>query len=160
MESSRYALHLKAWRQTLGEDQVLTAVYDDLKTNAQEFIDRITNFVGAERIPLGPRHIRFVLTSETMTQPRNYYWTRGAAKLSEWSRARRLGTMVAAAKRLGVHKLFLGGGITFPEMSREEIGELYRLFRPEIEELEGILKRDLSGWKAPREKAEGGSYAA
>jgi hypothetical protein len=45
-------------------------------------------------------------------------------------------------------------------MSREEIGELYRLFRPEIEELEDILNRDLSAWKAPKEKPVSGSYAA
>src|ERR1700759_1753411 len=104
----------------MGEKQVLVCLYEDLRHDPQEFIDRVTDFVGVKRIALAPRHIRFVLTSETMTQPRNYYWTRGAALLSEWSRARRMGTIVAAAKNVGLHKLFLGGGPTFPELADEQ----------------------------------------
>jgi hypothetical protein len=149
MESSRYLHHLKAWQQTLGRGQVLSTVYDDLRIDPQGFIDQIAEFVGVQRFVLLPRQIRYVLTSEAMTQPRNYYWTRGAALLSEWSRARRMGTMVAAAKILGLHKLFLGGGPAFPELSREKLAELYEFFRPEVEQLEIVLQRDLSSWKHP-----------
>ena len=39
-----------------------------------------------------------------MTQPRNYYVTRAAILLSEWSRARRLDSVVEAAKKLGALK--------------------------------------------------------
>ena len=149
LESSQYSSNLKAWIETLGAGQVLAGVYDDLRREPQEFVDRVSDFIGIQRFALAPGHIRFVLTSETMTQPRNYYWTRGAALLSEWSRSRRLGTMVAAAKSIGLHRLFLGGGPSFPEIARDQIVQLYERFRPDVEELEGLLKRDLSGWKTP-----------
>lgn len=149
IESGRYSLHLAAWQQAIGEEQVCTMIYDDLRSAPQEFINRITDFIGVSRISLTQRHHRYVLTSETMTRPRNYHWTRGAALLSEWSRARRMGRMVAAAKRLGVHKLFLGGGHTFQELPGEQIAALYALFKPEVEKLEHQLNRDLSAWKSP-----------
>ncbi len=149
IESGRYSLHLAAWQEALGNNQVCVMIYDDLRRDPQEFINRITDFIGVTRISLTQRHHRFVLTSETMTHPRNYHWTRGAALLSEWSRARQLGPMVAAAKRLGVHKLFLGGGPTFQEIPGERVAELYALFRPDVEKLESQLNRDLTRWKNP-----------
>ncbi len=151
IESGRYSLHLQDWQESLRPEQVCVMIYDDLRNNPQAFINCITDFIGVSRIPLNARHHRFVLTSETMTYPRNYHWTRGAAMLSEWSRARQLGSMVAAAKRLGVHKLFLGGGPTFQDLPSSRIEELYTILRPEVEKLEHHLNRDLSHWKSPPE---------
>jgi hypothetical protein len=42
----------------------------------------------------------------------------------------------------------LGGGRPFAEPSPELTARLYELFRPEVEELEKILQRDLSTWKS------------
>jgi hypothetical protein len=147
MESSRYASHLKAWQSALGPTQVLATVYDDMQLDPQSYLDTLVDFIGVPRLKLVPSQIRRVLTSEGMTQPRNYYWTRGAALLADWSRARKLDSVVAAAKNLGLPKLFVGGGPTFEEVPSSELQTLRRRFRPEVEELEGMLNRDFSAWK-------------
>jgi hypothetical protein len=54
---------------------------------------------------------------------------------------------VAAARNSPLRRLFLGGGAPFTELPKEIVLNLYRLFRPEVEELEALLNRDLSAWK-------------
>lgn len=146
-ESSRYADHLKSWLEVFGSSQVLPTLHDDMEADAQGYLDRLVDFVGASRIRLEPRHLHHVLASDSLSQPRNYYWTRGALRLAEWSKRRSLGGMVAAAKRLGAHRVFVGGGAAFPELSILEKAKLRELFRPEVDKLEGILNRDLAAWK-------------
>ncbi len=147
MESSRYAAHLKQWRERFGNSQVLATTHDDMQADPQGYLDRLADFIGLPRVTLVASHRRRVLTSEDMTEPRNYYLTRGAILLAEWSRAQRLDTVVAAAKKLGALKLFVGGGPPFPEVPLVQRTKLRELFRPDVDELEGMLNRDLSAWK-------------
>jgi hypothetical protein len=44
-------------------------------------------------------------------------------------------------------KLVLGGGAAFTELPPESTQALYQRFLPEVEKLEEVLNRDLSGWK-------------
>ena len=147
MESSRYSAHLKGWRKTFGNSQVMVTMHEDMQADPQGYLDRLVDFVGVPRVTLVASHRRRVLTSEDMTEPRNYYLTRGAILLSEWSRARRLDSVIAAAKKLGALKLFVGGGTPFPEVPSVQRAKLRELFRPDVDELEGMLNRDLSSWK-------------
>ena len=147
MESSRYAEHLKSWLEMFGSSRVLVTLHDDMQADPQGYLDRLVDFVGAQRFQLAPRHTRHVLASDSLTQPRNYYWTRGALWLAEWSKRRRLGNLVATAKRIGAHRVFIGGGAAFPELSMPQRDRLRELFRPEVDKLEGMLNRDLSAWK-------------
>lgn len=146
-ESSRYADHLKSWFDVFGPSQVMATLHDDMEADAQGYLDRLVDFVGAQRIRLEARHRNHVLASDSLSQPRNYYWTRGALRLAEWSKRRSLGGIVAAAKRIGAHRVFVGGGPAFPELSIPEKAKLKELFRPEVDKLEAILNRDLSAWK-------------
>lgn len=147
MESSRYASHLKEWRKALGESQVLVMLHDDIEKDAQLFLDTVADFVGISRVTLISAHLRRVLSSEELSEPRNYYWTRGAMMLSEWAKAQKLDSIVAWAKRIGAVKLFVGGGDGFQKISYCERMKLRKLFRAEVEALEAMLGRDLSGWK-------------
>lgn len=147
MESSRYADHLKEWQRTFGISQVMATVHEDMQSDPQSYLDKIVNFIGAKPLKLQPSHLSYVLTSEGLTQPRNYYWTRGALRLAEWSKSRKLDGVVAAAKRIGGLRLFVGGGDRFPELPVTERKKLRELFRPEVEKLEAVLKRNLSAWK-------------
>jgi len=147
MESSRYSAHLKGWRKTFGNSQVMVTMHEDMQADPQGYLDRLVDFVGVPRVTLVASHRRRVLTSEDMTEPRNYYLTRGAILLSEWSRARRLDSVIAAAKKLGALKLFVGGGTPFPEVPSVQRAKLRELFRPDVDELEGMLNRNLSSWK-------------
>lgn len=147
LESSKYATRLKEWRLALGNDQVLATLYDDLRDQPQTYLDRFADFVNIPRTPLTPSQLLLVHSSETMTHPRSYNRTRHANTLADWFKARRLDGIVAAARNSPLRRLFLGGGAPFTELPKEIVLNLYRIFRPEVEELETILNRDLSAWK-------------
>jgi hypothetical protein len=147
MESSRYSSYLKEWRDTFGESQVMATVHDDIEADPQAYLDRLVDFVGVPRMELSPSQRRRVLTSEDMTEPRHYYWTRGAILMAEWARKQRLDSVVAVAKRVGALKLFVGGGPEFEELTTSQREHLRKLFRPEVAKLEEMLNRDFSAWK-------------
>lgn len=147
LESSRYSAHLQAWQSTLGRSQVMVTVYDDMRSDPQAYLDKLMDFVGMPRLKLADSQFRPAYASGLLTQPRNYYLTRGALLLAEWSKARRLDSVVAAVKRLGAERFFMRGGSAFPELSRAQRDKLKEFFRPEIDQLEMMLNRDLSAWK-------------
>jgi hypothetical protein len=147
LESSCYAGNLKQWRHSFGADNVLAAIYDDLSDDPQSFADSIADFIGLSRFQLKASQRRLVHHSEGMTYPRNYYGTRGAMMVAEWMKARRLDRFVIAFKSSPLCKLVLGGGDPFPQLPANIAKRLYEMFRPEVEELELLLNRDLSSWK-------------
>lgn len=147
VESGRYATNLKAWQQTLGKDQVYATLYEDLRDHPQSYLDRVVDFIGVPRFQLTSSQREFVFASENMTHPRNYKRTRCAALAADWFKARRLGRLVTRIKRSPLRKLFLGGGPPFADLPSESTRRMYEIFQPEVEELETIIKRDLSGWK-------------
>jgi hypothetical protein len=150
VESSKYASNLLAWQRVLGPEQVMATIYDDLRTRPQTYLDSLMDFIEVPRFLLSPSQTRYIHSSETMTHPRNYYRTRSATIMADWLKARRMDSFVATVKKSRLMKLFLGGGPPFPELSRDESNRLYEHFRPEVEELETIMGRDLSAWKNPR----------
>lgn len=147
VESSRYATYLKAWISTFGNSQVLVSIQEEIDRDPQSYLDKLADFVGLPRIKLLPAHLRRILTCDTMTEPRHYYWTRAATILAEWSKAQGWDSIVAAGKRMGALKLFVGGGTPFPQISSSQKADLRDRFRPEVEELETLLQRDLAAWK-------------
>jgi hypothetical protein len=147
MESSRYSTHLRKWQKTFGKLQVMVTIHEDLLADPQGYLNKLVDFVGAPRVNLGPSQMSRVFTSESMTQPRNYRWTRGAVLMADWSKRKGLGAIVEAAKRLGVMKFFVSGGPAFPELPSSLKTQLRERFRSEVEELEAMLTRDLSAWK-------------
>jgi hypothetical protein len=147
LESSKYVSHLNAWRQLLGTDQVLAVLYDDLRDQPQAFLDTVVDFIGVPRFALSPDQVRRVHGSEFLTHPRDFQRTRSATLMAEWFKARQLDAFVSAVKRTPLIKLFLGGGPAFAALPQEVTHNLYQRFRPEVEELEAVLNRDLSPWK-------------
>jgi hypothetical protein len=148
IESSNYTATLTAWQRALGKNQVMATVYDDLRDQPQAYLDALVDFIGVPRFVLLSSQIRYVHASATMTYPRNDHLTRIAATAAEWLKGKRLDLVVAFAKRSPLVKLFLGGGRRFSELTPEVSRGLYRLFRPDVDNLEVILNRDLSAWKS------------
>jgi hypothetical protein len=72
--------------------------------------------------------------------------------MADWCKARKLDKLVAAVRNSPLRKLFLGGGPSFAEPPHDVVLGLYKLFRPEVEELESMLNRDLSAWKSMDER--------
>jgi hypothetical protein len=147
LESSRYSKHFKAWRLLFGDQQVMATMHDDIEADPQSYLDKLLDFLELPRLLLQPGQVQRVLASDGMTQPRHYYCTRGAILMAEWARKQRLDTIVAAAKRFGALRLFVGGGPAFPELCPAQMARLRNLLRPEIDSLESMLNRDLSAWR-------------
>jgi len=147
MASSRYATNLKAWQRTLGKQQVLPTIYDDLRDEPQTYIDRLADFIGIPRFELTTAQVGYVHSSEHLTHPRSYHRTRYANNMADWFKARRLHRVVTAVKQSPVIKYLLGGGLAFSELPEDLALELYEKLRPEVEDLEVMLNRDLSAWK-------------
>jgi hypothetical protein len=148
MESGRYATHLKEWQRTIGGELILPTVYDDLRENPQAYVDQLADFIEVPRFQLSLSEVQYVHASESMTHPRNFDRTRRATAVADWFKARRLDRFVAAVKRSPLKQFFLGGGLAFSDMPQELSTSLYEYFRGEIEELEVMLNRDFSSWKA------------
>jgi len=137
----------------LGGERVLATAYDDLRDQPQAYVDQVADFLEIPRFALTQREIGYVHSSDVMTHPRNYYRTRGATIVADWFKARRLDHLVAAVKSSPIRKWFLGGGSRFSELPPEALLKLYDFFRPEVEELESLLRRDLSAWKSPTSRS-------
>lgn len=147
MESSRYAAHLKGWEEAFGRSQLLAVVHEDMVADPQRYVNRVADFIGMARPELRPSQTDRVFSSEKLTEPRNYYWTRAAVLVADWSKKRRLDVAVAAAKRIGAMRLFVGGGPVFEDLSPLQRAKLRERLLPEIEALESALNRDFSAWK-------------
>ena len=150
--SGRYATHLKAWLNALGEKQVLVLVYEDLKRDPQTYLNSLTDFLGIARISLTRSQHRVINASEGLTHPRNYFLTRTATGMADWFKAARLDRLLAVAKHKYFLKFFLRSGPNFEALPPDRTRRLYELFRPEIEELEAILNRDFPSWKSASPK--------
>jgi hypothetical protein len=148
IESSRYSFHLREWLQGFDQGQIMATFYDDLQEDAQRFMDRLSDFVGIRRFDLHQDLLERVHTSDRMSHPRSFQRTRRAMAVAEWCKSRRLDRIVAAIKSSPFRRLFLGGGPAFTELDPQQAEKLYELFRPEVEDLEMMLGRDLSAWKS------------
>ncbi|HEY1464000.1 MAG TPA: sulfotransferase [Terriglobales bacterium] len=148
IESGKYATKLKEWWHTFGHESVLPMFYEDLRQNPQYFVNSVADFIGISRFNLTASDFKRIHSSESMTLPKNYYRTRGATLMADWFKARQLDNIVSIVKNSSLIKYFLGGGPAFAKPSPEISAKLYELFRPEVEELENILGRDLSAWKS------------
>ena len=150
MQSSQYVSNLRLWQQSFGKDNVMAGVYDDLREDPQGFVDSAVDFIGVPRFTLAESQCGLVHDSDRMTQPKSYYRTRSARLVSEWFKARRLDRLVTAFKRSALKKMVLGGGKPFAQPPIEISSWLYDQLRPEVDELETMLGRDLSAWKTQR----------
>ena len=147
LETSRYSTNLKDWQRTFGQENVLATIYDDLRSNPQSFLNRIVDFVGIPRFALTASQKNSVHGSESLTHPRSFRRTRNASRVADWLKAQRMDKLVAAVRNSPLRRLFLGGGEPFGTPSTELSAQLRELFLPEINEMERMLKRDLTAWK-------------
>ena len=148
LETSRYTATLRLWQRCFGASNVLAGIYDDLRQNPQRFVDRVADFVQIPRFRLEGSQLGAVHDSEHMTDQRSYYRTHSATLMADWLKAKRFDRVVSAFKRSPLLKFVLGGGKPFSPIPATTISRMYAEFRSEVEELEEMLHRDLSGWKS------------
>jgi LPS sulfotransferase NodH len=153
--SSLYSTHLSGWRERFPDEQLLVTIYDDLAADPQGFVDGIASFIGLPNIALPQSQLKRVFSTERMTRPRSYLATRTATAFADWCKSRRLDHLVASVRDSALIRLFLGGGDSLPQLCQTTLEELAETFRPEIEQLEAQLGRNLEHWKYARPCVEG-----
>jgi hypothetical protein len=148
IESARYSHYLRAWIQDFGRSNVLVSIYDDIKRDAQAYIDRICDFVRIPQFSLPPSQQSRVNGSEDLRAPTNYTLVRMYRYLSAAASALRFKTAFRLANRIGLRPFVFGKGRELPPLDPSVAAELRKRLAPEVEEVEQIIGRDLSGWKA------------
>jgi hypothetical protein len=146
-ETNRYAFYLRKWQEQFGADRVMVALYDDLKRDPQPYLDKVCDFIGARRVPLEGRNFA---RYEQNAAPNALRFPR-AAKLSKqmylWLMDHDAYEVVKLLRRLKLSAVFHNGGRQYPPLTPEVDARIRAMFRPEIDELEKLIGRDLSAWK-------------
>lgn len=150
---NRYALHLKAWFEAFGRENVLVTMFDELRARPQAYLDRITDFIGVERISLSERGQIGDDVYAFARAPRNRRLARRATTVMNWLNARQAYRVVNALDRLGVWEFCHGRGEPFPRLEPEQEARLRERYLPEVEAVEELLRIDLSAWKKPRARS-------
>src|SRR5271167_716852 len=149
-ESSRYAHHLERWQRSFGKDRVLVCFYDDLEQSAQGFLDPICDFIGAKRIKVEGSRLASERVNTVTRAPRSRKLAQNARNARDWMRLHRWHRAVELLESAGVWRFCFGGGEEFGPLDAETAARLREHFRLEVEALERLTGRDLSGWKKNR----------
>jgi hypothetical protein len=145
-----YSRYLKKWFDTFGRENVLVTMYDELRTQPQSYLNRVTDFMGIERIALAARpQIRDDVHSFARA-PRNRKIARRARKVMYWMQSRQAYGAINLLERAGVWNFLYSGGEPFGRLTEEQVERMRERSLPEVEALEELLGMDLSAWKKTR----------
>ncbi len=147
---NRYASYLKTWFQIFGRQNVLVTNFDELRTEPQKYLNRVTDFMDLERIALSERRDLRDDANSFARAPRSRKLARRATTLLTWLNEHQAYGVVDALERAGVWEFCHGRGEQFPRLSPEQEARLRERYLPEVEALEELLMIDFSAWKKPR----------
>ena len=151
---SKYASHLQAWHRLFGRENVLILIQDDLKSDAQGFLDQFCDFIRIPRFPLSDPTVQDKKVNAIPSLPRYPYIARSARVLRDRLQKRGFYRVVNVLKSSALRNFLFSGGPSFEPLRPETDARLREVFRPEVEALEQMLGRDLSAWKAPRTRTK------
>ncbi len=147
---NRYASHLRTWFDLFGRENVLITMYDELRTQPQSYLDRVTDFMGIERIALSARPEIGDDIHSFARAPRSVRLARNARRFMYWLQGHQAYGVSNLLDRVGVWDFCYGGGEPFGRLTPEQEQRLRELYLPEVEALEDLLKIDLAAWKKPQ----------
>jgi hypothetical protein len=146
-KGNRYAAHLKGWFDLFGRENVLVTMYDEMRSDPQRYVDRVTAFVGIDRIATVER---VGDANAYRRAPRNRRLARKAWQLKYWLKGRQAYGVINMLERTGVWDFCAGRGEIYQPLTLEQDARLRQRYLPEVEALENMLGIDLSAWKQPR----------
>jgi sulfotransferase family protein len=149
-EGSRYAHYLSRWREQFGPAGVLIALYDDLESAPQQFLDTICSFIGIAPIALAGSSLLGKRVNSVTRGPRIALLAEQAWRLRRWLETRKAGKpAITMLRKAGVWRFSFRGGGEFGPLDPALDRKLRERFRPEVDALEEMIGRDLSAWKEP-----------
>jgi hypothetical protein len=147
---NRFASHLRTWFDLFGRENVLVTIYDELRAQPQSYLDRVTDFMGIERIALSARPEIGDDVHSFARAPRSPRLARRARRLMYWLQGHQAYRASNLLERAGVWDFCYGRGAPFLPLTREQEQRLRERYLPEVEALEELLGIDLSAWKKPQ----------
>jgi hypothetical protein len=150
LECSRYAFHVREWQRQFGSENVLVMLNDDLERDAQDYLDQIARFIGIPRITLETSTAESKRDNSIETAPRSAWLAYRARRFRFWLGSHQLYRTRGFLNSVGVWDFCFGGGGEYPPLDPSVKTRLRELLRPEVEELETLIQRDLSQWKGER----------
>ncbi len=147
---NRYAAHLQAWFDTLGRENVLVTMYDELRDDPQAYLNRVCDFISIPRIALAPRPDLSGDVNSFARAPKNRRLAVNASKLMYWLKGHQAYGLINALEHYGVWEFCGGRGDPYPHLTIEQEERLRERYLPEVEALEKLIGVDLAAWKKPR----------
>jgi Sulfotransferase family len=146
-ESSRYAHYLGEWQKSVGAANVLVLLHEDLEADAQAFVDRVCDFIGAARFSVGSSSVAGQRVHGVPVAPKSRRLARNARNLMGWLNDHRYHRLANSFRQSALWHFCAERGEPFQPVSPEVDSQLREYFRAEVERLEQMLGRDLSAWK-------------
>lgn len=150
LEWGRYAFHVGEWRRLFGTDNVLVLVQDDLKADAQAFLNQACEFIGIPRFPLSDPAMQDKKVNAIPSLPKYPRMAKAARIARDRLQKRGLYSVVNVLKMPALRNFLFSGGPSFEPLRPETDSRLREFFRPQVEALEAMINRDLSAWTAMR----------
>jgi hypothetical protein len=149
------ARYLEKWFESFGRENVLVTTYDELRTQPQSYLDRVTDFMGVARIALSKRPEIGSDVHSFARAPRSRKLARNARTMMYWLKGHQAYHLVNLFERAGVWDFCFGRGEPFGPITPEQEQRLRKRYLPDVEALEELLGIDLSAWKKPRARRAG-----
>jgi hypothetical protein len=142
--SGHYAEHCPKWERDFGSDRVLYLLQEEIRSNPQEALDRVYDFLGIPRVALpATAGDNFSATHV----PRYPVLARVMSEAARFLRRFRLHWLVNLGKKAGFRKAFQGGQGA-DQLTPELRNELGKIFEQDIRWVERKLGRELPEWRA------------
>ena len=138
----------------------MVTIYDELRSDPQAYVNRVTDFMGIERIALSARPSIGDDVNSFSRAPKNRKLARNALKFMYWLKGHQAYGLINQLERAGVWEFCAGRGEPFPPLTPEQDARLRERYHPEVEALEEMLMIDLSAWKKPRASRDAEKAAA
>jgi hypothetical protein len=149
LDWSKYASQVREWCRLFRADNVLVLIQDDLKSNPQDYLNQVCDFIQIPVIQLTNSASQDNKVNAIPSLPRNPRIARSARIVRDRLQKRGYYALVNSLKSKRLRNFLFSGGPSFEPPRVETDERLREFFRPEIEALEDMLARDLSPWKSP-----------
>src|SRR6202167_1218877 len=126
---NRYASHLKTWFDLFGRENVLVTMYDELRAQPQSYLDRVTDFMGVERIALSARPEIGDDVHSFARAPKNQKLARSARKLMYWLQGNQAYGVSNLLEGAGAWDFCYGRGESFSRLTPQHEHELRARYR-------------------------------
>lgn len=147
---SKYASQIGEWRRLFRAENVLVLIQDDLKSNPQDYLNQVCDFIQIPRIQLANSASQDKMVNAIPSLPRNPRIARLARIVRDRLQKHGYYGAVKLFKGTVLRNFLFGGGPDFEPLRAETDAHLREIFRSEVEALEDMLGRDLSAWKIAR----------